>query len=104
MSDILDDLASIPLFEEDLQALLAMEPCMPMHAYMMHAYDPKTYAEAYGNPKWEEVLDEEYNSLIENQTWDLVSLPSNRKLVRCKWLTRPRKQQMAELVDIRHDW
>ena len=33
MSDILDDPASIPLFEEDPQELLAMEPCMTMHAH-----------------------------------------------------------------------
>jgi hypothetical protein len=28
----------------------------------------------------------EYNSLLENQTWDLVPLPSGRKLVRCRWV------------------
>ena len=44
MNDLLDDPASIPQFEEDPQALLAMEPCMPMHAYMMHASNPQTYA------------------------------------------------------------
>eukprot|EP00253_Pinus_taeda_P035523 PITA_35523 len=36
-------------------------------------------------------MDEEYNSLIENQTWDLVLLPSNHKLVRCKWVYRTKK-------------
>ena len=86
MSDILDDPASIPLFEEHLQALLAMDPSILMHSYMMHGSDPQTYAEANGHPEWEAAMDEEYNSLIENQTWDLVPLPSNRKLVRCKWV------------------
>ena len=57
MSDILDYLASIPLFEEDPQALLAMEPSMPMHAYMMHGSDPKNYAEASGHPEWEAEMD-----------------------------------------------
>jgi hypothetical protein len=28
----------------------------------------------------------EYNSLLENQTRDLVPLPSGRKLVRCRWV------------------
>jgi hypothetical protein len=31
-------------------------------------------------------MQEEYNSLLENQTWDLVPLPSGRKLVRCRWV------------------
>ena len=26
------------------------------------------------------------NSLFKNQTWDLVPLPSGRKLVRCRWV------------------
>ena len=66
MSDLLDDPASIPQFEEDPQAFLAMEPCMPMHSYMMHEFDSQNYAEATGNPKWEVAMDEECNSLIEN--------------------------------------
>eukprot|EP00253_Pinus_taeda_P019475 PITA_19475 len=33
-------------------------------------------------------MEEEYNSLLENQIWDVVPLPSGRKLVRCKWVYR----------------
>jgi hypothetical protein len=33
-------------------------------------------------------MQEEYNSLLENQTWDLVPLPSRRKLVKCRWVYR----------------
>jgi hypothetical protein len=35
-------------------------------------------------------MQEEYNSLLENQTWDLVPLPSRRKIVRCIWFYRTR--------------
>ena len=28
----------------------------------------------------------EYEALINNHTWDLVSLPTNRKVVGCKWV------------------
>jgi hypothetical protein len=31
-------------------------------------------------------MQEEYNSLLKNQTWDLVTLPSGRKLVICRWV------------------
>ena len=30
-------------------------------------------------------MDEEFNSLWKNTTWELVSLPLGRKLVQCKW-------------------
>jgi len=31
-------------------------------------------------------MDEEYDSLIENQTWELVPLPPSRKCVHCRWI------------------
>ena len=33
-------------------------------------------------------MEEEYNSLMKNNTWGLVPLPKGRKLVRCKWTYR----------------
>ena len=33
-------------------------------------------------------MDEEYRSLMVNDTWDLIPLPKGRKLVRCKWVYR----------------
>jgi hypothetical protein len=33
-------------------------------------------------------MQEEYNSLLENQTWDLVPLPSGRKIFICRWFYR----------------
>ena len=33
-------------------------------------------------------MDEEYHSLMANDTWDLVPLAKGRKLVRCKWVYR----------------
>ena len=37
---------------------------------------------------WREAMDSEYQSLMENGTWQLVPQPSDRKLVSCKWLLR----------------
>jgi hypothetical protein len=58
---------------------------------MFLASNTRSFAQVEGNLYWEEAMNEEYNSLIENHTWDLVSLPSNLKLVRCKWIYKKKK-------------
>jgi hypothetical protein len=37
-------------------------------------------------------MQEEYNYVFENQTWNLVSLPLDRKLVRCRWVYMTKKE------------
>jgi hypothetical protein len=59
---------------------------------MVQSSDLQTYKEAVGNPFWEATMQEEYNSLLENQTWDLVPLPSDMNLVRCRWVYRTKKE------------
>jgi hypothetical protein len=49
-------------------------------------HDPKTFAEALGHPDWDTKMNEEYRSLMENDTWDLVPLPKGRKLVICEFV------------------
>eukprot|EP00253_Pinus_taeda_P011169 PITA_11169 len=38
-------------------------------------HDTDTFAEASGHPHWEAAMNEEYHSLLANDTWDLVPLP-----------------------------
>ena len=51
-------------------------------------HDPETFIEASGNIDWDAAMDEEYHSLMANDTWDLVPLPKGRKIVRYKWVYR----------------
>ena len=44
--------------------------------------DLENFAKASGNPNWNVAIDEEYRSLMANDTWDLVPLPKGRKLVK----------------------
>jgi hypothetical protein len=49
---------------------------------MVQYFDPHIYNEAMGNPLWEASMQEEYESLLDNHTCDMVPLPQGRKLVR----------------------
>jgi hypothetical protein len=48
-------------------------------------------------------MNEEYRSLMENNTWDLVPLPKGRKLVICKWVYRT-KYASDGSVEIHKAW
>jgi hypothetical protein len=55
-------------------------------AQVSKTYDPETFIEASGHSDWDTTMNEEYRSLMENDTWDLVPLLKGRKLVNCKWV------------------
>jgi hypothetical protein len=57
-------------------------------AQVSKTHDPDTFAKASGHPDWDAIMNEEYHSLMVNDTWDLAPLPKGRKLVRCKWVFR----------------
>ena len=50
-------------------------------AYIAISLDPQSFKEASGIPKWDKAMEEEYNSFMKNNTWDLVPLPKGRKVV-----------------------
>ena len=53
--------------------------------FIMIESDPQTYEEASEDPIWKTSMKEEFHSLQKNDTWELVILPPQRKLVKCKW-------------------
>jgi hypothetical protein len=75
-------------FEKPPLALTTTELMPPRHIFLVQSLDPRSYGKDVGNPFWESSIQEEYNSLLDNQTWDLVPFPSRRKLVRCRWVHR----------------
>ena len=36
--------------------------------------------------KWIPAIQEEYNSILENETWSVVPLSEGRKAMKCKWV------------------
>eukprot|EP00253_Pinus_taeda_P015187 PITA_15187 len=78
--DAAGDLAGDPT--DQRRTRCQFERASSLLAQVSANYDPNTFEEALGHPDWDTAMNEEYRSLLANDTWDLVPLPKGRKLVR----------------------
>jgi hypothetical protein len=84
--DVVGDLFGDP--SDQCRTCSQFQRASSLLAQVSETHDPETFAEASGHPDWDTAMNEEYRSLMANDTWDLVPLPKGRKLVRCKWVYR----------------
>ena len=57
--------------------------------------EPESYDEAMQvdtKQKWEQGMKEEMDSLVKNQTWDLVKLPAEKRALQNKWVYRLKEE------------
>ena len=54
----------------------------------LHNKDPPHFEDAIQKPEWVLAMNEELSSLEQNNTWELTSLPINKKPIGCKWVYR----------------
>jgi hypothetical protein len=58
-------------------------------ALFIEAFEPQNYQQALASPeseKWMEAYRKEFNSLMENKTWELVLLPPGCTAINCKMI------------------
>ena len=68
---------------------------------MQEIPEPETFDEALSSPhakKWKLATDSEYQSLIDNDTWDLVELPEGRTAIGCKWIFKVKYNGEGEAI------
>ena len=53
-----------------------------------NSLEPSTVDEALSDPKWKAAMQLEFDALTRNNTWTLVHVTSQHKLVGCKWVFR----------------
>ena len=64
--------------------------------HLSEIVEPKCIQEALEDDHaihWKEVMDLEYRSLMENDTWELVELPNERKPIQNKWVFKAKYQK-----------
>jgi hypothetical protein len=84
--------------DEPSHVFSVSEPVMPMHCYMVQSTDPQNYNRVVGNPLWQAAMKKEYYSLLQNQTWNLVTHPPERNIFRCRWVHRIKKYKARQVA------
>ena len=51
-------------------------------AHVLNTCDPDTYANAHGLSIWENAMSTEIESLLKNQTWDVLPRPYGNNVVK----------------------
>lgn len=66
------------VFSPSIEGVMASD--IPIPSSMTEALDSKW------KQYWERAAQQEYKTLIDRNTWELTSLPADRKPIRCKWV------------------
>ena len=62
-------------------ALYHSYPLLPERCFMMMGPNPRSYKEAFHDPRWHATMDNEFGFLKDNKIWDLITFPPGMKLV-----------------------
>lgn len=91
---------------------MAANPAHSLMAFLSDAnppepYEPRTYREATAgdlHKQWELAMNEEIQSLQENNTWELTTLPPGRKTLRGKWVYKLKRGPSGEVLHHKARW
>ena len=83
--------------------------CLLASANSTEPYEPLTYADAVRDTspyhlQWQAAMQEEFDSLIENQTWRLLATPADRISLGGKWVFRLKRGPGGEITRFKARW
>ncbi len=55
-------------------------------------------------PEWKKTVEIEYNSLIENGTWKIVSPPKEANVITGKWVFKLKKDRFSNILRYKARW
>jgi hypothetical protein len=85
LSDILDEI------EEDGEHV-------PQGHLMLSAEEPRDVNEALDDASWKAAMDDEMNSIRDNNTWEFSSLPAGHKAIGLKWVYKVKRDPEGAIV------
>lgn len=72
-----------------------------------HDSEPQTLKQAKDSPQWPEwkaAMESEMQSLIENETWELTKLPSDRKVITGRWVFKIKHGVDGKILRYKARW
>jgi histone deacetylase 1/2 len=54
--------------------------------------EPETPQEAMKDPRWKKAMQEEFDALLRNGTWRLVSPREGKNIIDCKWVFKIKRK------------
>ena len=70
-------------------------------------HEPLTYNEALRAPEamqWQKAMQEEYDALVENHTWDIVYVPKDQKVLKGKWVYKIKRSNEGTISRYKARW
>eukprot|EP00253_Pinus_taeda_P006746 PITA_06746 len=68
---------------------------------ILNIAEPPNYKEVSKLKEWRTAMNEEMESILRNNTWDLVELPKNKTPIGCKWLFKPKMDVDGSIEKLR---
>lgn len=66
--------------------------------YLMAIEEPANYKQAIKDSNWKQALRREINSIKENKTWELTTLPPRQKVIGLKWIFKLKKDANGKVT------
>lgn len=63
----------------------------------MSEFDPITYEEAVKSDKWKKAMDAEIEAIERNNTWELIEMPPEGKVIGVKWIYKTKLNEKGEV-------
>ncbi|GAU23292.1 hypothetical protein TSUD_237460 [Trifolium subterraneum] len=69
-----------------------------VHLAFMADVEPVNWHEALSDPNWKNAMNEEITSIEKNNTWRLVDLPAQKKIITVKWIFKIKRNPDGGIV------
>lgn len=92
----IDSSASYNVFVEPSLAYLDTDVLHSL-ANVLSSFEPSSYNQAKEHPEWIQAIEKELAALEENDTWELVQLPIDKKPIASKWVFKTKFKPNGEV-------